>query len=87
MAALNDRRSDRATFQDDPAAGEEEIMYYDEEPDDWNAEVEAQSRGEQHFAGALSLPFGATTAGRDGEVFHPGFVALRPIYVRSAVCG
>eukprot|EP00752_Nemacystus_decipiens_P018503 g16589.t1 len=73
----------RVTFQEDPVADEGGVVYEEEDPGEWNAAVEAQNRGEdpfgQHFAAALSLPYGAATAGRDGDVFHPGFMALRPV--------
>eukprot|EP00752_Nemacystus_decipiens_P018505 g16591.t1 len=73
----------RVTFQEDPGADEGGVVYEEEDPGEWNAAVEAQNRGEdpfgQHFAAALSLPCGAATAGRDGDVFHPGFMALRPV--------
>eukprot|EP00752_Nemacystus_decipiens_P015776 g14086.t1 len=73
----------RVTFQEDPVADEGGVVYEEEDPGEWNAAVEAQNRGEdpfgQHFAAALSLPYGAATAGQGGDVFHPGFMALRPV--------
>eukprot|EP00903_Cladosiphon_okamuranus_P018790 g17286.t1 len=71
----------RVTFQENPVDADGGVVYEEEDPGEWNAAVEAQNRGEdpfgQHFAAALSLPYGAATAGRDGDVFHPGFMVLR----------
>eukprot|EP00752_Nemacystus_decipiens_P015777 g14087.t1 len=81
----------RVTFQEGPATDEgEETVYEEENPGDWNTAVEARNRGEdiygQRFAAALSLPFGAATAGQNGDMFHPGFMALRPMSEGACVC-
>ena len=77
------------TFQEGPADPDGGVVYEVDDPGAWNAAVAAQNRGEdpfgEQFAAALSLPYGAATAGRDGDVFHPGFMVLRLASERPCV--
>ena len=79
----------RVRFEDGPADDRGGASFYAvDEGGGWNADVEAQQREhdvlEEHFAAPVSLPFGAA-GGDDGEIFHPGFMALQSVPAGSCV--